>query len=187
MPRNFGVVEEGKIYRGAQPSAEDLQALRRIGIRTILKLNTNELNAERAEATLLGMRVIDVPLSARSAGTSKSCADVERAYAVMVDPANWPVYVHCEHGRDRTGFLIGLYRERAEGWDFDQVSRELTQYGHDGPMRLVFPSISRALADRNAACSSSQPLDRGDEIVLLKWLPHDGEDIVRDRLQNRLR
>ena len=155
MPPNFGVVEEGKIYRGAQPNRADLEALQRIGVRTILELNTNDRNSERAETRRLGMRLIEVPLNARTVGTWKSCAEVERAYEAMVDSANWPVYVHCEHGRDRTGFLIGLYRERNESWDFGRVSDELSEYGHDRRMRLLFPNISNALANRYRVCAAS--------------------------------
>ena len=152
MPVNFGVVEEGKIYRGAQPAAADLESLHRLGIRTVLKLNTGA-DEERTQASRLGIRLIEVPLIARRVGTSRACAEVERAYAAMVDPANWPVYVHCEHGRDRTGFLIGLYRERALGWSFAQVRHELSKYGHDRRMHLVLPAISRSLADGYRVCA----------------------------------
>ena len=154
LPRNFGVVEEGKLYRGAQPAAVEIENLYRRGVKTIVKLNTADLEMERSATGELGIRLIEIPLNARTVGTSKSCADVERAYDSIADPLNWPVYVHCDHGRDRTGFLAGLYRERVQGWTFPQVSDELAQYGHDRKMRLVFPSISRSLADHYQACSA---------------------------------
>jgi protein tyrosine/serine phosphatase len=153
MPQNFGVVEEGKIYRGAQPSASDMEALQRRGVRTVVKVSVRDIDMERAAANRLGMKLVEVPLHARTVGTSKACADVDRAYAAITDPANWPVYVHCDHGRDRTGFLVGLYRERAEGWTFEQVSDELSRYGHGTPMRIVLPNISNSLADRYRACA----------------------------------
>ena len=152
MPHNFGVVEEGRIYRGAQPSSADLEALQRRGVRTILKVNSDDLQSERATAARLGMQLVYVPLSARTVGRQSSCADVQRAYAVLTDPAAWPVYVHCTHGRDRTGFLVGLFREREERWDWPRVSDELTRYGHDSAMRLVFPNISRSLEAGVPAC-----------------------------------
>lgn len=152
LPKNFGVVAEGKLYRGSQPDAEEIENLFRRGVKTILKLNVADLEMERSAAGELGMRLIEIPLNARTVGTSKACADVERAYQAITDPLNWPVYVHCDHGRDRTGFLIGLYRERVEGWAFPQVSGELTRYGHDSKMRLLFPNISHSLADHYHAC-----------------------------------
>jgi protein tyrosine/serine phosphatase len=152
LPTNFGVVEEGKLYRGAQPTADEIENLYRRGVKTIVKLNEGDLEMERSATSELGIRLIEIPLNARTVGTSKSCAEVERAYQAITDPLNWPVYVHCEHGRDRTGFLVGLYRERVEGWTFASVSEELARSGHDRKMRLVFPAISRSLADHDHAC-----------------------------------
>ncbi len=151
MPANFGVVEEGAIYRGSQPTAAQIEELQRRGVRTIVKLNTQELSSERAAAARAGMRLLYVPLSARTVGTRQACEEVERAYAAMVDPNNQPVFVHCSHGRDRTGFLVGVFRERAEGWDYAKVKSELEMYGHNAAMHAVFPHIEEALAAR-AAC-----------------------------------
>lgn len=156
LPANFGVVEEGQLYRGAQPSADEIENLFRRGVKTIVKLNVADLEMERSAAAELGMRLIEIPLDARETGTSKSCAQVERAYAAITDPMNWPVYVHCDHGRDRTGFLAGLYRERAEGWTWKQVSEELARYGHDTKMRIVLPHISGSLADHYHVCANAR-------------------------------
>jgi tyrosine-protein phosphatase SIW14 len=153
MPQNFGVVEEGKIYRGAQPTASDIEALQRRGVRTIVKVSAQEVDMERSTTGRLGVKLVEVPLHARTVGTAKACADVDRAYAAITDPANWPVYIHCDHGRDRTGFLVGLYQERAEGWSFEQVSEELSRYGHGTPMRIVLPNISNSLAEGYRACA----------------------------------
>lgn len=156
LPKNFGVVEEGKLYRGSQPTAEEIEDLRANGVRTIVKLNTADLDMERSKSGELGIRLIEIPLNARAVGTSRDCADVERAYAAMTDPLNWPVYVHCDHGRDRTGFLAGLYRQRVQGWTYEQVSEELARYGHDRKMRAIFPNITRALADRYQICAAAR-------------------------------
>jgi tyrosine-protein phosphatase SIW14 len=151
LPANFGVVEEGKIYRGAQPGPGELTELqKRFGIRTIVKLNPTGLDAEGAEAAGLGMRLIYVPLNAASVGRPRSCPEVERAYAAVRDPANWPLYVHCTHGRDRTGFLVGLFREREQRWSFARVREELAHYGHAGLIRLALPNITAALRSGHA-------------------------------------
>jgi tyrosine-protein phosphatase SIW14 len=151
LPINFGVVEEGKIYRGAQPAPGDLAQLqKRFGIRTILKLNPADLEGEGAEAAALRLHLIYIPLGASSVGRPRSCPGVERAYAALRDPTNWPVYVHCTHGRDRTGFLVGLFREREERWDFARVREELARYGHTGLIRLALPNITAALRSGHA-------------------------------------
>jgi protein tyrosine/serine phosphatase len=157
LPPNFGVVEEGHIYRGGQPTAAELEALAKRGVKTIVKVNTKQTPEEHAAAARLGMKVVQVPLNAHTVGNAAACPDVERAYAAMTDPANQPVFVHCDHGRDRTGFLVGLYRERAEGWTFEEVERELAEYGHDAKRRLVFPNITRTLAAPAEAAGCAVP------------------------------
>ncbi len=156
LPKNFGIVEEGKVYRGAQPTADEIENLFRRGVKTIVKLSVSDLEMERSATAELGIRLMEIPLNARDVGTSKSCAEVERAYEAISDPLNWPVYVHCDHGRDRTGFLVGLYRERVEGWTWKQVSDELARYGHDTKMRVVLPHVSNALADHYHVCVAAR-------------------------------
>ena len=166
LPANFGVVEEGRLYRGAQPNAGEIENLYRRGVKTIVRLNQRDLDMERSATSRIGIRLVEVPLNARTVGTSKACVGVERAYQAISDPMNWPVYVHCDHGRDRTGFLVGLYRERVQGWTFAAVSEELAAYGHDWKMRTLFPAISRSLADSDRACGGGlQPVLRTEKIV----------------------
>lgn len=152
LPGNFGVVEEGQIYRGSQPDDTSIEALQKLGIRTILKLNDAHLAGETAAALRAGITLIAVPLDPHTVGTVKACPEVERAYAALTNPDYWPVYVHCSHGRDRTGYLVGLVRERREGWLFPQVSEELEAYGHNALMRALMPNISRSLA-HGTACA----------------------------------
>ncbi|MEO8033273.1 MAG: tyrosine-protein phosphatase [Acidobacteriota bacterium] len=154
LPGNFGVVEEGKIYRGAQPDDTSIAALQKLGIRTIVKLNDAHFAEESAAALRAGITLISVPLDPHTVGTARSCPDVERAYAALTSPAHWPVYVHCTHGRDRTGYLIGLIRERREGWAYERVSQELEQYGHNDVMRMLMPNITSSLA-HGPACPAN--------------------------------
>jgi len=35
--------------------------------------------------------------------------------------SNLPVFVHCQHGADRTGCMIGLYRVKVQSWKFEQA------------------------------------------------------------------
>lgn len=57
----------------------------------------------------------------------------------FVDPNNAPVYLYCDHGRDRTGYIVARYRLRLHGWTGDQIERELDRYGHGRLMRWYMP------------------------------------------------
>jgi protein tyrosine/serine phosphatase len=40
------------------------------------------------------------------------------------------IYVHCEHGHDRTGLVIALERVLPEHWSADQAHQEMMDLGH---------------------------------------------------------
>ncbi len=47
-------------------------------------------------------------------------------------------YVHCLHGKDRTGFMIAVFRMRILGWSYDRAVEEMYQYGfHKWPYQWL--------------------------------------------------
>ncbi len=120
---NVGQVAPG-VYRGAQPGKEGYATLKRLGIRTVIDLRTTE--DERARVEGAGMRAISVPLRMSRDGLREK---VDRAVALMADPANQPVFVHCRHGQDRTGIVAAAYRMRVEGWSLAAAEAEMESFG----------------------------------------------------------
>jgi protein tyrosine/serine phosphatase len=55
---------------------------------------------------------------------------VVQALRIMVDPANRPLMVHCQHGADRTGALVALYRIVVQGWSKEKAVLEMNQGGY---------------------------------------------------------
>ena len=53
---------------------------------------------------------------------------MQRFLAILADPANHPILVHCRNGADRTGYMLGIYRLRVSGWTVDRAAREMTRY-----------------------------------------------------------
>jgi len=51
---------------------------------------------------------------------------------ILRDPANEPVFAHCEGGHDRTGALTAIYRMIHGGWTADRAYAEMKQYGYGG-------------------------------------------------------
>jgi len=154
-PRNFGIVVNHGIYRGAQPAGlDEYEYLSRLGVKTILKLNSHKLGVEKDTASKLGMKVVNVALDPATVGSADSCGDVARALKVLTDRSNWPVYVHCTRGRDRTGFLIGAYRARVQHWAWADIDRELARYGHKGGVRRAYPLIASELEAGVPTCST---------------------------------
>lgn len=131
VPPSEGIVNFGKVndrlYRGAQPDAAGIKSLARLGIKTIIDLRmTNDVwQAEAAEARANGLTYTNVPM--KGFGRPKP-EHVEQALAI-IDSLPSPVFVHCQHGCDRTGTIIACYRIRHEQWSSEQALREAKQYG----------------------------------------------------------
>ena len=55
--------------------------------------------------------------------------EVVRLLKIVTDPKRTPVLVHCQHGADRTGTMVAVYRIAVQGWSKAEAIRELTQGG----------------------------------------------------------
>lgn len=123
---NFGRVNEA-IFRGAQPDEAGIANLRRLGVRTIinLRLRNDTWVGEEAAARAHGIGYISVPFQGLGAPTD---AQVEQVLA-LIDSSPAPVFVHCEHGADRTGTIVACYRRRHDHWTVERALAEAKAYG----------------------------------------------------------
>lgn len=118
---------EGYLFRGAQPDAEGMFYLAKLGIKTIVDLNTDDIDVERQEAESLRINFRSFPLSGFFAPKHDVMQQIE---VILEDPTAYPVYVHCEHGHDRTGLVIGQYRVHKDGWTKSQAWDEMLKMGY---------------------------------------------------------
>jgi hypothetical protein len=132
FPREFIVVEDGKIYRGGWQRDWPMRRIaRNYRIRTILALAhppDHPLSiSERKLAQELGIRWIHIPIvDQRSAENPKTLADLlDEAATVLADPANYPIFFHCHHGLNRATMAQIAYRTRYCGWTLDQATDEV--------------------------------------------------------------
>ena len=117
-----------QLYRGAQPRDGGLRKLAELGIKTIVNLRgEGEITrADQIEAEALGLRYFNVELPEMSRPSDEQ---VERILAIINAPDKQPVFVHCHHGRDRTGVIVAVYRLAHDGWTFKQAKAEAKRYG----------------------------------------------------------
>ena len=55
---------------------------------------------------------------------------LDRAAAVLADPANQPVYFHCHHGINRASMVQMAYRTKYCGWTLEEATAEIARtYG----------------------------------------------------------
>lgn len=129
------------LYRGAQPTAVGFRTLKAMSVRTIVNLRS--AHSDRAMITGLGLRYVEIPGYAWEPNKDV----VAQVLAIVRDPANQPVFVHCQHGADRTGYTVASYRIVEQGWDKDSALRELRRFG----FHSVWGSIPSFITDLDAA------------------------------------
>jgi len=124
---NFRKVQD-HLYRGGQPAPGGVKKLAEIGVKTIINLRGEDAlsHAEEAEAKALGLRYYAVSMPGLSRPTD---AQVKKVMALIDDQQNWPVFIHCKRGSDRTGTIIACYRIAKEGWTDERAIAEARQYG----------------------------------------------------------
>jgi protein tyrosine/serine phosphatase len=125
---NFGQINDG-YYRGEQPTARDYPALAALGVKTVIDLTRD---GDRDEARLVeqaGMRFHRIPLTTTDRPPDTA---VEEFLKLVNDPANQPVYVHCQGGRHRTGAMTAVYRMTKDKWTADQAYKEMQKYKFEG-------------------------------------------------------
>ena len=115
------------VYRGAQPNGEGIRSLARLGVRSIINLRmTNDVwFAEEGEARAMGITYTNVPMSGIGRPTDEQVAKV----LSIIETSTAPVFVHCQHGADRTGIIIACYRIRHDKWPSKQALQEAKEYG----------------------------------------------------------
>jgi protein tyrosine phosphatase (PTP) superfamily phosphohydrolase (DUF442 family) len=120
---------DGRLFRGGQPDLTDYARLREMGIDTVISFR--EEDDERATVEALGMKWVHLPVTMKPFGGSNqvSRSTIDQFFKVVDDPASGNVFVHCLHGKDRTGLFVSLYRITRQGWDVDDAYHEARDIG----------------------------------------------------------
>ena len=125
---NFHQVND-HIYRGGQPSDEGLQALAKLGVKTILDLRREDEHSTKAEAQAVeaaGMRYVNVPMVGVVAPSDEQ---ISKVLNLLDSNTEGPVFVHCRRGADRTGTVIACYRIAHDHWENQKALEEAKSDG----------------------------------------------------------
>lgn len=124
---NFHKVS-GQLYRGAQPLGGAASKLAALGVKTIVNLRGEDdlSRVEQKEAETAGLRFFSVAMPGLSAPSDEQVAQV---MAIINNPENQPVFIHCKRGSDRTGTIAAIYRISNEGWTAERAIAEAKLHG----------------------------------------------------------
>lgn len=121
---NLAQVEPG-IWRGGQPTAEGWKWLASQGVVLDIKLNPDDEGSDAA-AVQCGMMVMPAPITTTEQTVGKPSRDKIILAVMAIGPG---AFIHCTHGQDRTGLVIGAYRVMFENWTKDAAWREMVANG----------------------------------------------------------
>ncbi len=124
MPDRFAEVQKG-LYRGGCPTAEDLSVLKNVwGIKKIVSLDDECGHAIDSACKDLGLKHIVWGLG--DGRDPKVGALKKRIVPQLLHDG--PTYIHCFHGKDRTGMAIAMFRVYT-GWPVGKALAEAFKFG----------------------------------------------------------
>jgi hypothetical protein len=143
--KRLRVVEPGLFYRSGCMTAPGFrEAIQRYGIRTILNVNDEEPDTPLAEGYFSKESILESELckemnvkyvflcldllDKRKSNLARPAA-IEQFLALMDNPENYPVLIHCRAGLHRTGCLVAVYRMEYDHWSMEQALGELKAHG----------------------------------------------------------
>ncbi len=115
----------GDLYRGAQPTARGMKELQKLGIKTIVNLRSFNSDDPEMKAAGVNFNYEHIWMKAWHAEDK----EIVRFLKIVNDPARRPVFVHCQHGADRTGTMCAVYRVAIQGWSKPEALAEMTKGG----------------------------------------------------------
>jgi len=131
LPAQQGILNFGKVcehlYRGAQPDGDGVKNLKRLGVKLIVNLRMpgDDWKDEEAVAVASGILYTNFPMS--GAGTPKG--EQVKQILALFEKFSDPIFVHCQHGCDRTGTIVACYRIQHDHWSAELALQEAKRYG----------------------------------------------------------
>ena len=151
---NFAQVSPG-IWRGGQPNAEGWQYLKSLGVKWDVKLNTDKEASDSAAKTN-GIQVISIPITLKQQILGRPTAKMLGAAVDAIKSEG--TYVHCEHGQDRTGLVIGAYRVRVQRWSKSEAYKEMKAHGFHPLLHGLYSSWLEDVVETPAAAKAADHL-----------------------------
>ncbi len=119
-----------KLYRSGDVTEDDFGALASLHIKTDLSLEDEKGHKDVSEESGAEDHNMTFVWQPWSPSAKPTIQEINKALAVITNPAKQPVLVHCKHGSDRTGIIVAAYRIKFDHWTKEQAVAEMRQYGH---------------------------------------------------------
>lgn len=142
-PLNFGVVVPG-LYRSSYPKPSDFEYIKSLKLKTVVYVSPSLLHDSiltcirtlvkkddrdhELESFLSAQGIRQVVIHMK--GTKKEAIPLKTMksiLSVVLNKENHPLMLHCNHGKHRTGCVVGVIR-KVSGWETSNVLDEYKTY-----------------------------------------------------------
>ena len=122
MITRFYIVDDN-LLRGSAPEDDDLDILKDIwNVENVISLDQESGNNIKDKCKDSGLNHIMLPLTDGNGPNTDKILD-------LINNINSKTYVHCRHGKDRTGMFAAIYRMLKQNWGLDQALGEASLIG----------------------------------------------------------
>ena len=192
--RNFRVVQPGVLYRSGQMTKEGLKRiLNDYHIKTVITFRDGSTPPDKAEEEFCQSEEINfvriMPNQWGDVGGSVPVEEGVRKFrAILNDPRNHPVLVHCFAGIHRTGAYCAIYRMEFEHWSNAQAVAEMKACGYtnlDDELDILgyLEQYRPSWMPRETPPSPSSSVELKEKPKAKK--PHSHKPAARARLKHR--
>lgn len=132
LPNNFGEVIEGKLFRGAAPVAENIEALVAKGITHIIDLVESPVSEGLAKQAGISYKNLPTEQIAILDSAGNKLNQIKQAIDEAL-AAGKTVYIHCDKGETRTGLSVAYYQMKS-GVPIKDVQSQYSFHKGHGPL-----------------------------------------------------
>ncbi|GAB7330231.1 hypothetical protein MBLNU13_g01889t1 [Cladosporium sp. NU13] len=130
-PRNFGAIIDHKVFRSAFPQDRNIDFLDALGVKTLLCfVDTDPSEGYMEFVRTNNVTRLRIDISPNKEGRVGTTVDsICEALLVALDATNYPLYIHCNQGRHRTGCVTACMR-KVQGWPMEAIVAEYETYSN---------------------------------------------------------
>ncbi|KYR02976.1 hypothetical protein DLAC_00460 [Tieghemostelium lacteum] len=130
-PFRFAIVEEG-LFRGSYPTDRNFRFLKRMKLKTIISLTPKPpTKSFYTFCERYGTSTKHFSVSKFKDDVTLSASQVVQLLEIMIDPSNFPIYIHCLDGANVTGTVFMCLR-KLQNWNLSTIFTEFTRFTRGG-------------------------------------------------------
>lgn len=161
MIKRFKKVKDN-LYRGGAPTVKDVIKLHKmLGINKIVSLDRDSSERIKNVCNLLKINHVSIPLD----GSRKSLLNLLSHDLKELLDDNTSTFVHCHEGKDRTGFIVALFKCKYMGMNYDDAIKEAESLGFGIGVNPEFIDSFKKIIKSNSDINDLSIVDNQREYI----------------------